>query len=61
MLRKAEKAVVEEKGFAGGDEPQVQPERDDRSMSLKSGGEPMETEEENSSQKKSGKNDKQPE
>ena len=48
MLRKAEKAVVEEKEFAGGDEPQVQPKRDDRSMSPKSAGEPMETEEENS-------------
>ena len=61
MLRKAEKAVVEEKEFAGGDEPQVQPKRDDRSMSPKSAGEPMETEEENPSQKQSGKNEKQAE
>ena len=47
-MRKVEKAVVEEKEFASGDKPQVHPERDDRSMSPKSSGEPMETEEENS-------------
>ena len=48
MLRKVEKAVVEEKEFASGEKPQVHPERRDRSMSPKSAGESMETEEENS-------------